>query len=162
MEIRWGQASFNRKAFKPIRSRQHSVEEKTFSIQETHHKISFWNNRFGHGRKGYVWPNTKGKYRMGKIWGKYYQHQLVKIYLDVCHLSKVQSTVKHFEYWVFARHPSYQRSEGLVMMQEFPQGIVVSDGVLLARIAHASISPCILYLWKYICTDTFDEMQTHS
>ena len=48
------------------------------------------------------------------------------------------------------------------MMQEFPQGIVVSDGVLLARIAHASISPCILYLWKYICTDTFDEMQIHS
>ena len=33
---------------------------------------------------------------MGKIWGKYYQHQLVKIYLDVCHLLKNQSTVKHF------------------------------------------------------------------
>ena len=97
---------------------------------------------------------------MGKIWGKYYQHQLVKKYLDVCHLLKVQSTVKHFATSIECLQDThYQRSEGLVMMQEFPQSIVVSDGVLSARIAHASIFPCILYLWKYICTDTFDEMQ---
>ena len=39
------------------------------------------------------------------------------------------------------------------MMQEFPQGIVVSDGVLLARIAHASISPVYC-----ICGNTFAQI----